>query len=397
VFVTDDDGGVSSAATQITIATAPGGPNLVGNPSFEVSNAGWAPFNGSTLQRIAGGFDGSWSMSMTGPASTATFGATDAPNWVGTTTAAGIRYRFSAWVRSSAGTGQVRLRVREYLNGVRIGATGYFSNMVDLTPDWTELTLDYVSQTAGSTLDLQVEDVPLKVSEEFDVDNLAIWVVPATPPALASRAPEEGPGAPLASATAEEPVLDLDSAAPFWKVRVVGADAQGVPRFTRLALRVEGREVAASEVTEGPAGASMEVLFDRHDLKTLFAGLAGSPRVTATLIGDQISGTVTLGTLALEVVGAAQPLRPVLTSNPMRASGTIGFATSREGPLQADLFDASGRRVRRLMGRAGAARGWHDVSVDGRDEGGVALGAGIYFYRIVSVDGVATGRLVLLK
>jgi len=34
---------------------------------------------------------------------------------------------------------------------------------------------------------------------------------------------------------------------------------------------------------------------------------------------------------------------------------------------------------------------------DGKDDGGRKVASGIYFYRIVSVDGVATGRLVLLR
>jgi hypothetical protein len=107
-----------------------------------------------------------------------------------------------------------------------------------------------------------------------------------------------------------------------------------------------------------------------------------------------ISGT---SPLTIEVPGSPKPLRPILTENPMRGGGGIGFATSRPGLLQADIFDASGRRVRRLAGRSEVPAGWHDLTIDGRSDGGSMLSAGIYFYRIVSVDGVATGRLVLLR
>jgi len=65
--------------------------------------------------------------------------------------------------------------------------------------------------------------------------------------------------------------------------------------------------------------------------------------------------------------------------------------------MRAELFDASGRRVRRLAAAESYPSGWHDVAVDGRDDGASMLSAGIYFYRIVSVDGVVTGRLVLLR
>jgi len=399
--VTDEDGKASTVTTPVVVAAVGSGANLVTNPSFEVTTSGWSAYNGSTLQRVAGGFDGAWSLKMSGPASLVTFGATDAPNWVATTPAVGTRYRFTAWVRAASGGSQARLRVREYLDGVRIGATGYFSNTVTLSAVWEELSLDYVAQRAGSTLDLQVENVPVKISEEFQVDNLAIRIVPETPPALAGGA-HDGDLAPAGSATAEESSIDLDSANPVWKIRVrpVPSADGNVARFSRLVLRYQNREVAASQVTVAGDGflAPMEVLFDRHDLKTLFAGLPrGRQPVTATLIGERIDGITDFGALSVEVLGAPEPLRPILTENPMRGRGGIGFATSRPGLLQADIFDASGRRVRQLAGRSEAAAGWHDLTIDGRNDGGSMLSAGIYFYRIVSVDGVATGRLVLLR
>ena len=98
---------------------------------------------------------------MTGPASTAIFGVNDSPNWIGNVPAAGTRYRLNGWVRSASAGGSSRLHLREYLNGVRVGASGYFSNSVKLSPSWTLLYEDYVAQSTGSTLDLQVEDVPL--------------------------------------------------------------------------------------------------------------------------------------------------------------------------------------------------------------------------------------------
>jgi len=288
VIVTDELGAVGGAVIPVTVATVGAGTNLVGNPSFEVNTNGWAPFSGATMQRVAGGFDGGFALSVTAPDSLVTFGLNDSPNWVTTTPAAGTRYRCSAWVRSPGSHGQARLRVREYQGLVRIGATGYFSNVVTLSPAWTLLTLDYVAQLGGTTLDLQVEDAPTTTGETFQVDNVSIRIVTGAAPARAG-------------------------------------------------------------------------------------------------------GTLT------EVLGAHPPGRPTLTPNPMRQGGVIGFSTSRPGLLQADLFDDSGRRVRRLMSRAEAAGGWHELAVDGRDENGAPLAAGVYFYRIVSVDGAVNGRFVLLR
>jgi hypothetical protein len=398
VVVTDDDGGVSSAVKTILVAAVAGGPNLVSNPSFEVNTTGWSPFPGSTIQPVAGGFDGNFSLRTTGPDSLSTFGINDSPNWVTTTPVAGTRYRFNAWVRAASSGGQARLRVREYQGLVRIGATGYFSNVVGLSPEWKSLNIDYVAQLGGTTLDLQVEDVPISLSEEFQVDNVSIRIVPGASPARAGVATELM--APLGAVSAENPVLDLNAGDAPWKVRIrLASDADGAaPQFSRLALRYQGREIAAAAISGDGVAVPMEVLFDRHDLKTLFAGLpAGRQTVTANVIGERIDGLAQSTTLAAEVLGAPEPLRPILTPNPMRTSGWIGFATSRPGLLQADIFDTSGRRVRRLMSRSEAPGGWHDLGVDGRDDGGAALSAGVYFYRIVSVDGVATGRLVLLR
>src|SRR5262249_40071413 len=117
----------------------------------------------------------------------------------------------------------------------------------------------------------------------------------------------------------------------------------------------------------------------------------------ATLIAERPDGTTRSARLTFDVVGAPAALQPIVTPNPMRASGVIGFATSARGLLQADIFDATGRRGRRLAGRSESASGWHDLTMDGRDDAGAILPAGLYFYRIVSVDGVVNGRLVLLR
>ena len=397
MVATDEDGAVGGATAHVVVAAAGSGPNLVANPSFESSTSGWGPFGGATLQRVAGGFDGAWSMKMSGPATTAAFGATDSPNWVDTTPAAGTRYRFTAWVRAATAGGQARLRIREYLNDVRIGSA-YLSNSVWLSPAWQLLLIDYVAQRSGSTLDLQIEDSPVAAGEEFQVDDVSIRIVTGASAAMA----EFKRMTPLASLVAEDPVLDLDAADPFWKVRIgvtPGPDGS-IPRLSRLALRYQDREVAASEIACSGEGACspLEALFDRQELKMLFAGLPrGRQELTASVIGEPFGGSAQFGTLAVQVLGAPEALKPVVSPNPMRANGGIGFATSRPGPMQAELFDASGRRVRRLTAAASYASGWHEVVVDGRDDGGSTLAAGIYFYRIVSVDGVVSGRLVLLR
>jgi len=225
---------------------------------------------------------------------------------------------------------------------------------------------------------------------------------PTTDPALDRSPALRTPAVPPATASAEETLIDLESGSPFWKVRIGPcAEADGSPtRFERVALGYRGREIAASQITVsggGPA-AALEARFDRDDLLSLFVGLPRTRQaVTLTVTGKRVEGITQLGTLAADVVGAPAPMRPIVSPNPMRTSALISFATSRPGPLRADIFDASGRRVRRLAGEAAYPAGWHTLAVDGRDDAGSALPAGLYFYRIVSADGHTTGRLALVK
>jgi parallel beta-helix repeat protein len=167
--VFDARGTSDSAEASVTVY-----PNLAGNPSFESSNAGWAAYGGSTLLRVAGeGADGNWLLRVTGPATAATFGVNDSPNWVGVTPAPLARYRYSAWVRAGGTPARGRLRVREYLGGVQTGPTTY-SPEVTLGPAWQMLSVDHVVNSAGSTLDFQVIDAATRGGEVFDVDNVAI-------------------------------------------------------------------------------------------------------------------------------------------------------------------------------------------------------------------------------
>ena len=177
VTVTDDAGATAAATATVTVAEPPD-ENLVENPSFELGTQGWSAFGDATLHQVAGGIEGAFALEVRGTGSPTAFGINDSPNFVARTPAAGTRYRFTAWVRSAVHTGEARLRVREYSNGLQIGPT-VRSAPVTLSPAWQMLTLDFVTGAAGSTLDFQVLDyIPVTTGEVFQVDNIAIVVVP---------------------------------------------------------------------------------------------------------------------------------------------------------------------------------------------------------------------------
>ena len=173
--VTDLGGLTASDSIAITITEA--GANLVGNPSFETDTSGWEGYRGATIQRVPGGLDGAFSLEVAGPSTKAKFGVNDTPTWIAATVAAGTRYRFTAWAKSDVSIGSVYIQVREYANGTRVGPTTR-SPLIPLSTSWQMITVDRVSQTAGSLLDLQIIDKPVANGELFQLDAISIQIIP---------------------------------------------------------------------------------------------------------------------------------------------------------------------------------------------------------------------------
>ncbi|HKQ57286.1 MAG TPA: S8 family serine peptidase [Candidatus Eisenbacteria bacterium] len=82
--------------------------------------------------------------------------------------------------------------------------------------------------------------------------------------------------------------------------------------------------------------------------------------------------------------------------NPSAGGTTIAFGLTRPGAATLDVFDAQGRRVRRLADGEHAA-GVHRARWDGRDESGSRLHAGLYFYRLITSEGRFERRMALIQ
>jgi parallel beta-helix repeat protein len=177
--VTNSLGLADPTPDSLVITVVAADQNLVGNPSFETDTSGWMPYPtaDTVIERVPGGQEGAFALEVRSAGDMAPFGINDSPNWVGSTGAAGTRYRLTAWVRAEASSGQARIRVREYLNGVQVG-TATYSPFVPLTLAWQMLTVDHVTQAAGSTLDAQVLDYPVAPGETFQTDSIWTQVAP---------------------------------------------------------------------------------------------------------------------------------------------------------------------------------------------------------------------------
>jgi hypothetical protein len=82
--------------------------------------------------------------------------------------------------------------------------------------------------------------------------------------------------------------------------------------------------------------------------------------------------------------------------NPFNPTTVIRFETAQTASVVLRIYDGSGRLVRTLLdGELPASK--HEVTWDGRDQHGIAVATGVYFYRLVAGDHRATKRMVLLK
>jgi thermitase len=140
------------------------------------------------------------------------------------------------------------------------------------------------------------------------------------------------------------------------------------------------------------------VCFAKEDLRRLFSKLpAGKQSVPVAIEAALTTGGTLRAELELEVVAPGEELAATVTPNPIRAGGVISLRLNAGGPVRLRLFDAAGRLVRVMESDRGGTGGYRDVPFDGRDDAGRTLGSGIYFYRVESGSGRASGRLAVIR
>lgn len=75
---------------------------------------------------------------------------------------------------------------------------------------------------------------------------------------------------------------------------------------------------------------------------------------------------------------------------------TINFTTESDGPVSLRVYDLSGRLVATVVDDNLAA-GRHSVTWNGANDGGRAVGSGVYFYKLDTTNDSATRRLVIVR
>jgi hypothetical protein len=82
--------------------------------------------------------------------------------------------------------------------------------------------------------------------------------------------------------------------------------------------------------------------------------------------------------------------------NPFNQSTEIEFTLGKSGFASLNIYDILGRKVRSLVSEH-LSSGYKSVLWDGRDDKGLEVASGIYFYRIEAGPHTVTNRMVLLK
>ena len=82
--------------------------------------------------------------------------------------------------------------------------------------------------------------------------------------------------------------------------------------------------------------------------------------------------------------------------NPFNPRTTIHFELPHSGAVDLAVFDVAGRRVATLASGA-MEPGRYDVAWEGRDDAGLPVAGGLYFYQLVTDGKTLTKKMVMLK
>jgi hypothetical protein len=94
----------------------------------------------------------------------------------------------------------------------------------------------------------------------------------------------------------------------------------------------------------------------------------------------------------------SRPLRPGLAAMPNPSSGPVrlAFELADDGRVRLELFDVSGRLVRRLLSDVRSV-GSHMLEWNGLGDDGKRVAAGVYLARLTTSTGVVTRRVILSR
>ena len=82
--------------------------------------------------------------------------------------------------------------------------------------------------------------------------------------------------------------------------------------------------------------------------------------------------------------------------NPFNPTTTISYELANKSNISIVVYDVLGAKVRTLVDRDQAA-GKYTIQWDGKNDAGVTVSNGVYFYRLKSDLGVKTKKMMFIK
>jgi hypothetical protein len=82
--------------------------------------------------------------------------------------------------------------------------------------------------------------------------------------------------------------------------------------------------------------------------------------------------------------------------NPFNPSTTIEYSLAKTGPVDIAIFDVNGRKVRTLAGGI-ERQGTHKAVWNGKNDRGMPVASGVYFYRLTAGEFTQIRKMILLR
>ena len=134
-------------------------------------------------------------------------------------------------------------------------------------------------------------------------------------------------------------------------------------------------------------------------INTVSATVAGLESVTFTATGQEDPLVSMLDAFLGGGKRVALPNSTQLLQNapnPFNSQTVLFYFLLEPGPVRLAVFALSGQRVA-ILHQGLQQAGYHRLHWDGRDDKGRPLASGIYFYRLETVEGILTRKLLLLR
>jgi flagellar hook assembly protein FlgD len=81
--------------------------------------------------------------------------------------------------------------------------------------------------------------------------------------------------------------------------------------------------------------------------------------------------------------------------NPFRAATRIDYSLPASTPVELAIYDVNGRVVRTLVSVERQPAGVYQVEWDGRNQAGLPVASGMYFYRLQAGDRLVDSRMMV--